>query len=126
MTTALTLPSGMASEEPPHQGDPLPGRLDKWLAANGAELVAVRRHIHANPELSGQEFATSALIAAKLKAVGIDSVEELLEKGAHTRDREEIAGNAGFTYERILDPKVGSGGRGGGSRSWVSGPAQRD
>ena len=71
MTTALTLPSGMASEEPPPQGDELPGRLDKWLAANGAELVAVRRHIHANPELSGQEFATSALIAAKLKAAGL-------------------------------------------------------
>lgn len=71
MTTALTLPSGMASEEPPNQGDPLPGRLDKWLAANGAELVAVRRHIHANPELSGQEFATSALIAAKLEAAGL-------------------------------------------------------
>jgi amidohydrolase len=79
VTTALTLPSGMASEEPPHQGDPLPGRLDKWLAANGAELVAVRRHIHANPELSGQEFATSALIAAKLKAAGLKP--RLMAKG---------------------------------------------
>ena len=44
--------------------DPLPGQLDRWLAARGAELVALRRHIHAHPELSGQEFETAALVAA--------------------------------------------------------------
>ena len=47
----------------PVGADPLPGQLDRWLAARGAELVALRRHIHAHPELSGQEFDTAALVA---------------------------------------------------------------
>src|SRR5262249_59232234 len=51
--------------------DPLPGQLDRWLAIRGAELVAVRRHIHAHPELSGQEFETTALVAQKLVAAGL-------------------------------------------------------
>src|SRR3954451_19139308 len=41
--------------ETPPGADPLPGQLDRWLASRGAELVAIRRHIHAHPELSGQE-----------------------------------------------------------------------
>ena len=59
--------------------DPLPGRLDRWLASHGAELVAMRRHIHAHPELSGQEFETAALIARKLRAAGLKP--KLLAKG---------------------------------------------
>ncbi|WP_371821561.1 amidohydrolase [Catellatospora sp. IY07-71] len=51
--------------------DPLPGRLDRWLAARGADLVAVRRHIHAHPELSHQEFETAALVARELAAAGL-------------------------------------------------------
>src|SRR5215475_3476040 len=55
VTTALTSPSGHHSllRVP---ADPLPGQLDRWLAAQGAELVALRRELHAHPELSGQEF----------------------------------------------------------------------
>ena len=51
--------------------DLLPGRLDAWLAANHADLVALRRRIHAHPELSGQERATASLVASKLRAVGL-------------------------------------------------------
>jgi amidohydrolase len=51
--------------------DPLPGQLDRWLASRGAELVAVRRHIHSHPELSGQEFETAALIHRELAVVGL-------------------------------------------------------
>ena len=39
----------------------------------------------------------------KLQAIGIDSVEELLEKGAHTADREDIAEKSGLTYQQILE-----------------------
>ncbi len=35
------------------------------------EVQAIRRHIHAHPELSFKEFATSDFIAGKLKAMGI-------------------------------------------------------
>ena len=52
--------------ETPPGADPLPGQLDRWLSSRGAELIAVRRHIHAHPELSGQEFETAALVAREL------------------------------------------------------------
>jgi len=59
--------------------DPLPGQLDRWLAARGAELVAVRRHIHAHPELSGHEYETTALVARELTKAGLSP--RLLPKG---------------------------------------------
>jgi len=75
VTSALKLPqsSPLTSSWPetPAGADPLPGQLDRWLASRGAELVAVRRHIHAHPELSGQEFETSDLIAQELAAAGL-------------------------------------------------------
>ncbi len=80
-TSALTLPatSGDSRQrvsaphwpDPPPGADPLPGHLDRWLAARGAELVAVRRHLHAHPELSGQEFETAALVARELTRAGL-------------------------------------------------------
>lgn len=75
MTSALTLPksSPLTSTWPetPPGADPLPGQLDRWLASRGAELVAVRRHIHAHPELSHREFETAALVARQLAAAGL-------------------------------------------------------
>jgi amidohydrolase len=68
VTSALMLPQSKPQTWPdtPPGADPLPGQLDRWLAARGAELVAVRRHLHAHPELSGQEFETAALVAREL------------------------------------------------------------
>jgi amidohydrolase len=37
-----------------------------------AELVALRRHLHAHPELSWHETATTAEVAGRLRAVGLD------------------------------------------------------
>jgi amidohydrolase len=76
VTSALTLPptgGSLASSWPetPPGADPLPGQLDRWLASRGAELVAVRRHIHAHPELSNQEFETAAMIARELAVAGL-------------------------------------------------------
>jgi amidohydrolase len=56
---------------PPPGADPLPGQLDRWLAAHGAELVSIRRHIHAHPEPSRSEFETAALIARELTIAGL-------------------------------------------------------
>ena len=36
-----------------------------------AENVSIRRHLHANPELSYQEFETSKYVQSQLKAIGI-------------------------------------------------------
>ncbi len=48
-------------------------RLDVWLTAHEQELVDVRRQVHAHPELSGEEHATTDLIAARLRADGLNS-----------------------------------------------------
>lgn len=45
--------------------------IDRWIAAREAELIGLRRHLHAHPELSGEEFATAALIEQKLIQAGL-------------------------------------------------------
>jgi amidohydrolase len=52
-------------------GQPLPGQLDRWLASHGASLIALRRHLHAHPELSGHEFNTAARIMRELTKAGL-------------------------------------------------------
>lgn len=48
-----------------------PSWLDDWLSANSSEVVAWRRHIHQNPELSRNEVATTEMIADVLRSVGL-------------------------------------------------------
>ena len=45
--------------------------LEAALDAALPDLVALRRHLHAHPELSGQEQQTAALIAGDEAAFGI-------------------------------------------------------
>lgn len=46
-------------------------RLEEWLDAHQEELVAFRRHLHTYPELSGEEHATTELIAERLSVAGL-------------------------------------------------------
>ncbi len=39
------------------------------------EIISVRRHLHANPELSGEERETAAFVAEKLREFGIEEVK---------------------------------------------------
>jgi amidohydrolase len=48
---------------------PLP-ELKAQVAAALPELVAIRRHLHAHPELSGNEHQTAALVAGELRGLG--------------------------------------------------------
>lgn len=48
-----------------------PSWLDGWLATNGRDLVAWRRHLHAHPELSRREYATTELVAGLLRSAGL-------------------------------------------------------
>ncbi|RAX37888.1 M20 aminoacylase family protein [Rhizobium tropici] len=41
------------------------------------EMVTWRRHLHANPELSYQEFQTASFVAHKLRSFGIDVTERV-------------------------------------------------
>ncbi|WP_067508570.1 amidohydrolase [Actinoplanes sp. TFC3] len=82
MTSAATASEGAQTAPfpgPPPGAEPLPGQLDRWLGARGAELVAIRRHIHAHPEPSFAEFETAALVARELAVAGLSP--RLLPKG---------------------------------------------
>ncbi|TDP93625.1 amidohydrolase [Labedaea rhizosphaerae] len=48
-----------------------PAWLDEWLAANAADVLAWFRHLHAHPELSRREFATTELVAGLLSGAGL-------------------------------------------------------
>jgi amidohydrolase len=48
-----------------------PAWLDDWLKAHASDIVAWRRHIHANPELSRREYSTTELVAKLLREVGL-------------------------------------------------------
>ncbi|HEX2144270.1 MAG TPA: M20/M25/M40 family metallo-hydrolase, partial [Glycomyces sp.] len=50
----------------------LPDFLDGWLAAHAEEIIAARRHIHANPRLSRQEHDTADYVAAQLADAGLE------------------------------------------------------
>ena len=49
-----------------------PGWLAGFLSEHHDELVSFRRHLHAHPELSGEEYATTELIAERLGAAGLE------------------------------------------------------
>ncbi|SEG50693.1 amidohydrolase [Bosea lathyri] len=49
--------------------------LDQWLDQHHAELTAIRRDIHAHPELGLEEHRTAALVAAKLREWGVEVTE---------------------------------------------------
>ncbi|HEY3715873.1 MAG TPA: amidohydrolase [Jatrophihabitantaceae bacterium] len=45
--------------------------LDKWLAAHGEELIAIRRDLHAHPEIAFDEYRTTRVIAERLRGLGL-------------------------------------------------------
>jgi amidohydrolase len=69
----------------------------KDLAENLApRLIEIRRHFHANPELSGQEYQTAAYVAGVLSSCGLHVQEAVGKTGVIG----ELAGND--TDRRIL------------------------
>ncbi|UJP65714.1 M20 metallopeptidase family protein [Mongoliitalea daihaiensis] len=56
--------------------------LIKSLAADyKASIIAHRRHLHAHPELSFQEFETASYVERELRDIGITSIETKAETG---------------------------------------------
>ena len=58
----------------------LKARVKQLAAEFAAETVNIRQHIHANPELSFQEFQTSAFVKSKLENYGLQA-ENMAETG---------------------------------------------
>ena len=56
-------------------------KIKALAEANGQETVALRRHIHAHPELSYQEFNTVQYVADQLRRVGIDTSKSAATTG---------------------------------------------
>ena len=46
-------------------------KIKELAAAYAPEFIAVRHHLHAHPELSYQEYETSAFVQSKLRELGI-------------------------------------------------------
>ncbi|RBY77765.1 amidohydrolase [Geodermatophilus sp. TF02-6] len=46
--------------------------VDEWVAERHQQLVAVRRHLHAHPELAFAEFETTSFLEQRLRADGLD------------------------------------------------------
>lgn len=47
-------------------------QIKKLSYGYAAEVIAIRRHLHAHPELSYKEFETSAYIADRLRSIGLE------------------------------------------------------
>lgn len=56
-------------------------RIKQLASAYADDTVAIRRHIHANPELSYEEYETAKYVADQLRQMGLDPVEGVAETG---------------------------------------------
>jgi amidohydrolase len=56
-------------------------KIKSLATAYATDVVAMRRHIHANPELSYQEFNTAKYVVAQLKSFGITPTEGVATTG---------------------------------------------
>jgi amidohydrolase len=52
-------------------GRPAAPWLDSWIARNEADLIAVRRRLHAHPESGRAEYETTRLLMERLSAAGL-------------------------------------------------------
>ena len=57
-------------ESPRSHPTPLGDLLDATVAEHGDELIALRRDLHAHPELSWQEVRTTAVVAERVRRAG--------------------------------------------------------
>ncbi len=49
--------------------------VDEWVAAHAPRLVAVRRHLHAHPELAYAEVETTSFLEQRLREAGLSPVQ---------------------------------------------------
>ncbi|MGI9544105.1 MAG: M20 metallopeptidase family protein [Cyclobacteriaceae bacterium] len=59
----------------------LKDRIKALAEEYAKDLVAIRRHLHANPELSFEEFKTASFVAEQLRSYGLQPKEGIAETG---------------------------------------------
>ncbi len=67
------------------------------------DVIAQRRHLHAHPELSYQEYETQRYIAAQIRAMGIDAPLEIAGTGLLVLLRGELPGNGCIALRADID-----------------------
>ena len=70
-----------AYAEPQSGSSPLAAEIDKRATAIEQDLLAWRRHLHQNPELSNREVQTAAFIAEKLRSFGLQPQTGVAKNG---------------------------------------------
>ena len=60
---------------------PLKNTIHDMAKEGAAEVVAMRHHLHAHPELSFQEHETAAYVAERLRALGLSPQEGVADTG---------------------------------------------
>lgn len=59
----------------------LKDKIKSLATAYKEEVIAIRRHLHANPELSYKEFKTAAFVKERLEKLGITQIEQKATTG---------------------------------------------
>ena len=59
----------------------LKSKIQILAKENISEIIEIRRHLHAHPELSFEEYATSDFIASKLKEYNIPFKQGIVKTG---------------------------------------------
>jgi amidohydrolase len=75
------LATAPASAQPRAAASPLAAEIDRRATAIEQDLLAWRRHLHQNPELSNREVATATFIADKLRSFGLEPQTGIAKTG---------------------------------------------
>jgi amidohydrolase len=81
LAIGLLCVSAAAFAQPPLPASPLSAEIDRRAAAIEQELIAWRRHLHQNPELSNREVKTAAFVAEKLRSFGLEPQTGIAKTG---------------------------------------------
>jgi amidohydrolase len=81
LAIGLVCVSAAAFAQPPLPASPLSAEIDRRAAAIEQELIAWRRHLHQNPELSNREVKTAAFVAEKLRSFGLEPQTGIAKTG---------------------------------------------
>lgn len=77
---ALATPAAQARFTPGASAS-LSAEIDRLASAAEPELLAWRRHLHQNPELSNREFETAKYVAERLRSFGLDPQTGIAKTG---------------------------------------------
>ena len=80
--------------------------LRQAVAAALPELIALRRHLHAHPELSGNEHQTAALVAGELRRFGWRVREGVGRTGVRRAKTTELPSRVGLKAHTACSEKA--------------------